>query len=149
MTDRETLCCCIGTGVSLRVLSQSNNQSDLGVSTRCPVGCAEGSCVMDASAGGYKCIKCINSLVVNEVNGRCSCPAGRYATDDGRTDCQDCKKGSYCLGGSFTPDTAPGKAECGSGLTTAGMRSVSLKSCGESAKALQHAMLYTAAVALS
>lgn len=101
---------------------------------------------MDASAGGYKCIKCINNLVVDETNGRCSCPAGRYASDDERIACQDCKKGSYCLGGSFAPDTAPGKAECGSGLTTTGMRSMSLKSCGETANVL---LLCTAAVVSS
>jgi hypothetical protein len=60
-----------GGPLSFRELSQTKN-------TRCPVGCAEGGCIMDASAGGYRCNTCLRQLVTIESDGRCGCPAGKH-----------------------------------------------------------------------
>lgn len=111
-----------GGPVSLRQLHQS---------TRCPPGCAEGACIIDSRLGGYRCTRCVNTLVTNDSDGRCSCPPGRYAKN-GSLDCSDCSKGSYCVGGSFTLEgLVPQKAECGADLTTLGKRATSVQACGE------------------
>lgn len=97
--------------------------------TRCPAGCdvAGGGCVADATSGGYRCTKCLGKLVVNDADGRCGCPAGRYAEVE--NDCADCPKGSWCAGGIYSGVGAPNMTECSTDLTTVGKRATSIKSC--------------------
>ena len=107
---------------ALRELTQAPANS-------CPFGCAPDACVPDDTSGGYICIRCVNSLVLSKADGTCGCPAGRFAK--GIDDCQDCTKGSYCPGGRMTLTTQPPLISCGPGLTTIGLRSTSVRMCGE------------------
>jgi len=104
------------------------------VNQRCPAGCAADGCVLDSTSGGYKCTKCKNLLTVNADNGKCECPAGRYANADAENPtCLDCDKGYFCLGGEYKGASDPKREQCGDGtdLTTIGKRSTTIKACGE------------------
>lgn len=94
----------------------------------CPPGCASDGCTLDSTSGAYTCTKCQGSLVANPVDGRCGCLAGTYGINNS---CADCDKGFFCLGGTYTAANTPAQTPCGSGLTTIGMGSTSIESCGE------------------
>jgi hypothetical protein len=98
------------------------------VNQRCPAGCDTGACVLDSTSGGYKCTKCQGQLVVNQDNGKCECPAGRYAGDN---TCVDCTKSYFCEGGVFDGAGLPAQTACPDTLTTIGKRSISKKACSE------------------
>mgnify|MGYP003586872557 CR=1 FL=1 len=85
--------------------------------------------MLDATSGGYRCTKCLNTLVVDQASGQCSCPAGRYAAV--ANDCSDCQKGSYCAGGLYSAANSPAQVACGTNMTTIGARATSIRACGE------------------
>lgn len=88
--------------------------------------------MLDSTSGGYKCTQCQGSLVVNNDDGTCGCPAGRYGTTN---TCVDCEKNFYCEGGKYTGPDTPIRVNCttdtSGDLTTIGKRATSKKSCGE------------------
>lgn len=98
---------------------------------RCPDGCdLSGGCVRDTTTGGYRCVKCLGSLIVMRDTGRCGCARGRYAGSD---TCNDCEVGYFCKGGEYVEATsAPAREECPSrdvGMTTLGTRAISNQQC--------------------
>lgn len=106
---------------------------------RCPAGCdtANGGCVADTTTGGYRCIKCVNELVVLRASGTCGCPRGRAgpatAVALASATCSDCATGSYCPGGQVSLSSGnivgPASFTCGTDLTTLGTRAVSKEQC--------------------
>jgi hypothetical protein len=94
----------------------------------CPPGCAPDGCVLDSTSGGYKCIFCLGTLLLNTAKGTCDCPAGKYGGED---TCADCLKAHYCPGGTYTGPGTPPKTSCPSNMTTTGRRSSSIRACGE------------------
>jgi hypothetical protein len=84
--------------------------------------------VFDSTSGGYKCILCLGSLLLNTAKGTCDCPAGRFGGDG---TCADCWKAHYCPGGTYTGPGTPAKTPCPASMTTTGRRSTSIRACGE------------------
>lgn len=121
-TESENLVCFFADTTTARQLQQVNQ--------RCAPGCAAGRCELDSTTGGYRCTKCLPSLVLHYLNGTCGCPAGRYAGIDA---CVDCDKGSYCIGGTYTGSGEPHQVSCtthSNDLTTLGKRSINRRACG-------------------
>jgi hypothetical protein len=38
---------------------------------QCPVGCLDGWCAEDAARGGLRCLKCVDTLIVDRATGLC------------------------------------------------------------------------------
>jgi hypothetical protein len=109
-------------------------QEQLPLNTRCPEGCAPGWCEGSGSSGsGYRCMQCLNTLVVLEDSGSCGCAPGSYAATE--LDCTSCPKGSWCGGGRYAGVGSPNTTACPPHLTTLGQRGTSATACGESAVA--------------
>lgn len=70
------LCCCLsfcalkGIAQTATPHTRSLKQADM----TCPAGCHPSGCIVDSTAGGYKCTYCQGSLLLNAADGVCTCP---------------------------------------------------------------------------
>jgi hypothetical protein len=111
----------------------------------CPPGCDVAAvdtgepqrCTLEGTGtDGYRCAKCLNSLLLNLETGTCGCVAGYY-TPAGTTSCVDCDKGHWCAGGRFyglSDPKNPAAVPCplhDDAMTTAGLRSKWENHCGK------------------
>ncbi|KAF8057266.1 hypothetical protein HT031_006074 [Scenedesmus sp. PABB004] len=93
----------------------------------CPEGCATtpGACVPDSSAGGFRCLQCVDSRVP-AADGSCGCSPGRFLNASTRR-CDLCATGSWCPGGGEVQ--AASSTACASGLTTRAPGAASRADC--------------------